>query len=100
MPFGAEYRAGQGVRFRLWGPQAKQVTLHLSNSGNGSALEMKAAGEGWFELTTDRARPGSRYQYQIDGGLKVPDPASRFQPADVHGSSEVIDPAEFDWNDA
>ena len=99
MPFGAQYRAGEGVTFRLWGPRAKQVMLHLSDSGSEVALDMKAIGEGWFELATDRARPGSRYQYQIDGGLKVPDPASRFQPADVHGPSEVIDPAEFDWHD-
>ena len=29
----------------------------------------------------------------------VPDPASRFQPRDVHGPSEVIDPEAFDWQD-
>jgi malto-oligosyltrehalose trehalohydrolase len=29
----------------------------------------------------------------------VPDPASRFQPEDVHGPSEVIDPRRFDWQD-
>jgi malto-oligosyltrehalose trehalohydrolase len=32
--------------------------------------------------------------------MHVPDPASRFQPLDVHGPSEVIDPAEYEWNDA
>lgn len=100
MPFGTQHRAGQGVKFRLWGPHAKQVMLHLGEGGNQRALEMNSVGEGWFELVTDRARPGTRYQYQIDGGLKVPDPASRFQPNDVHGPSEVIDPMEFDWEDA
>ena len=29
----------------------------------------------------------------------MPDPASRFQPRDVHGPSEVVDPAAFDWHD-
>ena len=30
---------------------------------------------------------------------EVPDPASRFQPRDVHGPSEVIDPGAFAWQD-
>ena len=29
----------------------------------------------------------------------MPDPASRYNPDDVHGASEVIDPAAFDWQD-
>lgn len=100
MPFGAQYRRDEGVIFRLWGPQAKEVGLHLADGDKCLVLEMNKASEGWYELLTDCARPGTRYQYQIDGGLKVPDPASRFQPNDVHGPSEVIDPMEFDWNDA
>jgi maltooligosyltrehalose trehalohydrolase len=30
----------------------------------------------------------------------VPDPASRFQPEDVHGPGEVIDPAHYRWRDS
>ena len=29
----------------------------------------------------------------------MPDPASRFKPDDVHGASEVVDPAAFAWRD-
>jgi maltooligosyltrehalose trehalohydrolase len=32
-------------------------------------------------------------------GSKAPDPAARFQPEDVHGPSEVIDPAAYRWTD-
>jgi malto-oligosyltrehalose trehalohydrolase len=39
------------------------------------------------------------YRYRIDGGQLVPDPASRFQPQDVDGPSEVIDALSFRWND-
>jgi len=99
MPFGAEFHPGEGVRFRLWAPKAKKVTLHLTDAHHPLLLDMKGIGVGWLELLTDRARAGSRYQYQIDDGLKVPDPASRFQPADVHGPSEVIDAEDFDWLD-
>jgi maltooligosyltrehalose trehalohydrolase len=42
---------------------------------------------------------GARYRYRLDGGDACPDPASRFQPDGVHGSSEVVDPAAFAWTD-
>ena len=37
-----------------------------------------------------------RYRFRIDGDIEIPDPASHFQPDDVHGPSEVIDHA-YDW---
>jgi maltooligosyltrehalose trehalohydrolase len=98
MPFGAEVCDG-GVRFRLWAPAARRVELLLADRGD-HACEMRAHGGGWFALETDAARAGSRYRYRIDGGLVVPDPASRFNPEDVHGSSMVIDPRDFAWTDA
>ena len=30
----------------------------------------------------------------------MPDPASRYQPEDVHGPSEVVDPRAYTWADA
>ena len=54
--------------------------------------EMRRSDDGWFKLTIPGARPGDRYRFRIDGETEVPDPASRFQPDDVHGPSEVIDP--------
>ncbi len=97
MPFGAEVLDDGSVRFRLWAPKAQRVELCL-NSGERHSL---AAGEdGWYELITRAAHAGSRYRFQIDGGVEVPDPASRFQPEDVHGPSEVIDPRAFAWKDA
>ena len=61
---------------------------------------MERKEEGWFELISPDAGPGTKYQFQINEGIKVPDPASRFQPRDVHGPSEVVDPTEFDWQDS
>jgi len=100
MPFGAELSAEGGVRFRLWASAAQRVELLLYERGGARALPMRSIEGGWFELTTDAAGPGSRYRYRIDGQLDVPDPASRFNPEDVHGPSEVIDPARFEWTDA
>jgi len=59
---------------------------------------MVAGPGGWHELITDRAVAGTRYAYRIDG-RDYPDPASRYQPEDVHGPSEVIDPTAHDWQD-
>ena len=94
LPFGAELTR-DGVRFRLWAPKANSVALRLDDPGE---LAMARSGGGWFELTTAAARAGSRYRYVIDGQA-VPDPASRYQPEDVHGPSEVIDPRAYDWRD-
>lgn len=95
MPFGSQPEAGGGVRFRLWAPAARQVSLCLE----AAELPMQAVGQGWFELGVADARPGSRYRFRIDGDLRVPDPASRCNPEDVHGPSEVVAPAAFAWAD-
>ncbi|SEO39003.1 maltooligosyl trehalose hydrolase [Methylobacterium sp. ap11] len=94
MPFGAEI-GPEGVRFALWAPTATEVALVL----DGSEHPLPDAGEGWRRLTVPGVRAGARYGYRIDGDLVVPDPASRFQPEDVSGLSEVIDPAAFPWTD-
>ena len=95
MPFGAELLTDGAVRFQLWAPAARAVDLCLGDL----TLPMGVLEEGWFELTTAKARAGSRYRFCIDRDTFVPDPASRFQPEDVHGPSEVLDPRGFPWQD-
>jgi maltooligosyltrehalose trehalohydrolase len=97
MPFGAEVlQEGGGVRFSLWAPGVRQVDLCI----NDNILPMDFLGDGWFQLIVYEAGPGTLYMYIIEGELKVPDPASRYQPADVHGPSEVVAPLSFEWEDA
>jgi glycogen debranching enzyme len=98
MPFGAEIRPGEGVRFSLWAPAARRVELRLEDAASPIPVERDA--DGWARVTVAGARPGTRYRYAIDATLVVPDPASRFQPEDAHGPSEVIDPESFAWTDA
>ena len=98
--FGATIGAG-GVTFRVWAPEAKSVTLHLRrHAGASSRLEPACAPEtGIWETVVGDATPGDRYAYSVDGGDALPDPASRFQPDGVHGWSEIVDPAAFEWSD-
>lgn len=97
MPFGAQVTP-DGVRFRLWAPDCAKVALKLADESYPQS--MHALEGGWHELVLPGARAGTRYQFQVNDGLLVPDPASRCNPDDVHGASEVIDPGTFDWQDS
>jgi maltooligosyltrehalose trehalohydrolase len=100
MPFGAELTEDGQVRFRLWAPGARRVDLSLDDGrGVAQMLPMTQDDAGFFEVITDKARAGSLYRYRINGENEVPDPASRLNPQDVHGPSQVIDPTEFEWTD-
>jgi maltooligosyltrehalose trehalohydrolase len=99
MPFGAECRGDGSVRFRLWAPAARRVELCLGDTTQATHISLAERDKGWFELVTDAVKPGTQYRFRIDEGQKVPDPASRFQPQDVHEPSEVIDPDAFFWRD-
>ncbi|WP_235031650.1 malto-oligosyltrehalose trehalohydrolase [Geminicoccus flavidas] len=85
------------MRFRLWAPSHGSIGLELD--GAAEPLRMHSVSEGWHELVTALAKAGTRYRFVLSDGLRVPDPASRYQPEDVHGPSEVIDPTTYDWQD-
>jgi maltooligosyltrehalose trehalohydrolase len=98
MPFGAELQADGRVRFRLWAPKYDHIELELGEPPR-ACVTLQRDCIGWHSLTTDRVSAGTRYRYRLPDGLAVPDPASRFQPDDVHGPSEVIDAAAYRWRD-
>ncbi len=101
MPFGAEIQANGGVRFRLWAPQCPEISLCI-RAADGALeriVKMPSSGDGWHELLDPDAGAGTLYDYLLPDGTHVPDPASRFQPRDVHGPSEVIDPTDFAWSE-
>ena len=81
------------TRFALWAPDAFYVSVELDD---GQSLAMVAQNEGWFVLEA-RCPAGTRYRYNIDGELEVPDPASRAQSSDVHSHSVVVDPLAYHW---
>lgn len=96
MPFGAEI-VGGGVRFAVWAPAARAAAVYVDDR----VVTMLPAADGFFTATDSRAGPGSHYRFRFDtSDLLVPDPASRFNPDDVHSSSEVIAPTEYEWHDA
>jgi maltooligosyltrehalose trehalohydrolase len=92
MPFGAAPRGDGQFRFRLWAPGEARVVLEV-----GEALApMVRRDDGWHEITLE-ASAGASYRYRLADGVAVPDPASRFNPEDVHGASQLVDPREYLW---
>ena len=99
MPFGADALGDGGVRFALWAPSIARVTLELGEGGAQRALPMDNKAEGWHELIVADARAGDDYRFRLPDGLAVPDPASRYNPGDVHGPSRVMDAHSYHWHD-
>lgn len=84
-----------GVRFRVWAPTATSVEVELLATG-GRKFRLQRDGEYFHGVVM--AATGDDYWYWLDGTLRRPDPASRCQPAGVHGPSRIIDPT-FPWQD-
>lgn len=61
---------------------------------------MQPLPDGYFSLEVPDLAPGTRYQFQLDGDTRRADPASRWQPDDVHGPSALVDVTDFVWTDA
>ncbi|MBI2491764.1 MAG: malto-oligosyltrehalose trehalohydrolase [Candidatus Rokubacteria bacterium] len=87
---------GDAATFRVWAPRCRAVDVALEGR---PPAPMTAGADGLFEATLPRVAPGARYRYRLDGARHRPDPASRWQPEGVHGSSAVVDPGRFVWTD-
>jgi maltooligosyltrehalose trehalohydrolase len=100
LPFGAQLlgaaSAAPHTRFRFWAPSREAAQVEIERGADKTLIDMTPTGNGWFEAEAE-CGAGTRYRYRLDAQLAVPDPASRFQPDDVHGPSEVIDPRAYRW---
>ena len=75
------------VVFNLWAPSATSVELIEVGQ---PPRRMPKDRYGWYQTVSQTAHAGTGYQFMIDGKLRVPDPASHFQPEDVSQPSEVV----------
>jgi maltooligosyltrehalose trehalohydrolase len=101
MRFGAQLRPGGGVDFNLWAPQARHVDLWCKCGPPEDELVCWPAAPqpgGWWHVNVARATAQTRYQWQIDGGLRVPDPAAREAPHGPHDLCRVTDPGQYVWH--
>ncbi|WP_137131368.1 malto-oligosyltrehalose trehalohydrolase [Rhizobium sp. FY34] len=82
------------TQFRFWSPLHPHIQLHIDGE---KPIDMQVRGHGWHESVVPGAGVGTRYSFILPDGLTVPDPASRHQPEDVHGPSEVVDLEAYRW---
>ena len=80
--------------YRVWAPRADTVSLEV----NGERCQMHGDDRGWWAADR-RMRPGDLYGFVPDGRGPFPDPRSRRQPSGVHGPSEVVDDARYQWTE-
>lgn len=86
----------QGTLFRLWALDRAGAVVHIEGM---EAIPLTPMGAGYFEADIAGIAPGARYRFSLDGGPKLADLASRWQPEGIDGPSVVVAPA-FDWTDA
>lgn len=102
MPFGVKPLQTGGFEFRLWAPSIQSARLIVKKPGDYRQQDiiMKRQADGFFTATSMSAKIGDHYGFKIDKNPKIiPDPASRFQPNDVHGLSQIQDTQQFKWHD-
>lgn len=83
-----------GTSFRIWAPKQDRMRLVIEGA---PPRAMQALEDGWHRLAVPDAGAGTRYRFLLENDLAIPDPASRHQPEDVHGWSEVTDPQSYGW---
>jgi maltooligosyltrehalose trehalohydrolase len=96
---GARYLGNGRCAFGVWAPLRHEVAVRIL--GNSERLmPMQHSGKGYWEASVENVYPGARYMYRLENDRDRPDPASHFQPAGVHGPSQLIDHSAFVWGDA
>ena len=103
MRFGAHLRPGDGVDFNLWAPQGRSAAVLWRRGPHDETLaRLPATPEpgGWWHVHVADATAQSHYQWQIDGSLRVPDPAARAAPQGPHGLCQVTEPGKYPWHRA
>jgi maltooligosyltrehalose trehalohydrolase len=97
-PLGATPTPGGGWNFTVWAPHHERLELHVPGH-HPELLAMQRATRGYHHLAVNNIQPGAKYLYRFADSRERPDPASRCQPAGVHGPSEVVDLSDFEWTD-
>jgi maltooligosyltrehalose trehalohydrolase len=83
------------AQFRVWAPLPQTVEVEIA----GTRHAMTRGSDGWWVAEVKSAGVGTDYGFVVDGGRRLPDPRSAWQPHGVHGASRWVDHAAFKWED-
>jgi maltooligosyltrehalose trehalohydrolase len=95
---GARYLGNGTCEFLVWAPHPGKVDVRLVSPVE-ETHPLSQDETGFWKTVLEGVSPGADYFFILDGNMERPDPASAFQPAGVHGPSQVIDHEAFTWND-
>jgi maltooligosyltrehalose trehalohydrolase len=98
MKIGSNYLENNRCEFTVWAPAHDQVSVQII-APQERLIPMQKDELGYFKVIADGVEPGTLYFYKIVEDDR-PDPASHYQPKDVHGPSEVIDHSQMNWTDS
>lgn len=86
-----------GVAYRAWAPDWREMSVAIVREGLARRIRLLPDDRGYWSAFDPEGRAGDLYRFVRDDGRLLPDPASRFQPRGVHGSSECVDPSAYHW---
>ncbi len=99
LDIGASFIGKEKVRFKVWAPLCDAVSVEIKSLKKPRIIGMERDQYGYFTAPVENIHEEECYFYVLNNGSRYPDPASRFQPAGVHGPSAVINPFGFPWDD-
>ena len=77
----------------VWAPERNQIELIIM--GRKEPVPLVKDDFGYWTVSTTAIRPGDLYTFRIDDKNEFPDPASLFQPRDVHKRSQEVNLKSF-----
>lgn len=92
---GINFTENKEAEIVVWSPNAEQIAIITE----GDQIPLSKEGFGYWKTTTNKIKPGSRYEIFLNNKDRYPDPASLSQPDGVHERSEAIDLKKFQWTD-
>jgi maltooligosyltrehalose trehalohydrolase len=92
--FGPLFHDDGTVTFRVWAPRLESLAIRLATQVQSTPMSRDE--QGMFAVRLPAAN-GDRYWIELPHGTLRPDPASRFQPDGVHGSSQLVNTRQFAW---
>ncbi|MGH7937333.1 MAG: malto-oligosyltrehalose trehalohydrolase, partial [Chthoniobacterales bacterium] len=87
--------------YRTWAPEKEsvEVVIHGVDGSAARTISLQSREDGYLSGIDECGQAADLYKYRFEN-REWPDPASRFNPAGVHGASQVIDPRSYQWRDA
>jgi maltooligosyltrehalose trehalohydrolase len=99
LELGARVVESDRVRFSVWSPDANDIEVEIYPPPEGVVrYAMQRDQDGLWSADVE-CSAGTLYRYRLNNDWGYPDPFSRSQPEGVHGPSQVIDTAKFQWAD-